>query len=449
MSRKQGVLLGVFAALAAMALWLLLVPAGQEEAAEDAAPSLTITDEHVGNLAAAVVVNDKGMVALYADGGDIRMMDGPQGARLSDTLLKAWFYQMAHLQAASALGQVQSWGDYGLEDPVSSLVLMKKDEGRVRVFLGDESPMGGGRYLRVEGDSTLYLIDGLGMEMMLYGPDDFRDVQVLPQLQSDSVSQITRLCVESGEGRLEITSSRQNGAVLFMLQSPFEAALNWQQVTDKLIVPLASLGSAGFVSDDVPLEQYGFDGPEAVRLEIDTQSGRTVLLFAPCEDGQTLYCAREGGTEVIAVNREDASFLQLTGYELMDSTLYTLKAADVDRVSVSTPQLHGVFELVGQGESLRGSIEGRTLDAAQTVTLYQRLTLLPPAQVLEEGAELSGESLLTLVFERKDGAQDTVQCIPVSDRRCAVVINESASFTTYTSSVEEIIRVAQSAFAGE
>lgn len=220
-------------------------------------------------------------------------------------------------------------------------------------------------------------------------------------------------------------------------------------MTDQLILPLASLESAGFVSDDVPLQQYGFDGPDATRVVLEMEGVRTTLLFAPAQDDAYLYCAREGGTDVILVRREDAAFLQLTGYELMDSTLYTQNAADVDRVTVSTKQIHGVFELVGQGESLRSSIQGRTLDQAETVSLYRKLTLLPPAQALEEGTELSGESMLTLVVERKDGTEDTVQCIPVSDRRCAVMINANASFATYTASVEEIIRVAQSAFAGE
>ena len=72
--------------------------------------------------------------------------------------------------------------------------------------------------------------------------------------------------------------------------------------------------------------------------------------------------------------------------------------------------------------------------------------MLPPAEPIEFGRKLDEERLLTLYFTRRNGTEDVVEVIPVSERRCTVVINGKASFTTYTSTVEEIIRTADIVF---
>ena len=74
--------------------------------------------------------------------------------------------------------------------------------------------------------------------------------------------------------------------------------------------------------------------------------------------------------------------------------------------------------------------------------------MLPPAQALEEGAAVAGEPVLRLGIVLRDGTTDELALIPVSERRCAVMINGEVHMTTYTSTVEEIIRVSAQAFGG-
>ena len=167
----------------------------------------------------------------------------------------------------------------------------------------------------------------------------------------------------------------------FYMVSPFDSLLSWERVAKQLVAPLAALDKATYVSGDVSPAKYGLYGPDAVRLTTVVGGEERTLLFAPADDAH-YYCARKGANDVVLVRREDAAFVGLTPMDLMDSTLYTRGAADVDRVQVYAGEVSGVLNISGSGMMLRGEIAGRTLGQAQTVDLYKKLTMLPPAQAL-------------------------------------------------------------------
>ena len=134
--------------------------------------------------------------------------------------------------------------------------------------------------------------------------------------------------------------------------------------------------------------------------------------------------------------------------KFLDSTLYRANGADMEKVTVIADGLKEELELRGQGELLRGYCGEKEWSQAETIQLLEILTMIPPAEPLEGNPLLSEEALLTLYFQRKTGVEDVVEIIPVSRWRCAVRVNGLASFTTYTNTIEEIIRVIKGYFAG-
>ena len=303
-----------------------------------------------------------------------------------------------------------------------------------------------------EGDDTLYLVDELTAQMMRCTPDDFRALELFPDVTD--LTSIRRLTLRTPEQTLEIRGTAQDGAVYFAMTAPYEALLSWERVVGALVSPLAALEKTDYVSADVPMEAYGLTGADAMELTVEA-GGRTVTLrFSPADEAH-LYCARDGAPDVVRVSREAAAFLNVQAADLLDATLYTRAAADVESVQVyaqgvgSGLSVSGELEISGSGAALRGRIGERTLTQAETVSLYKKLTMLPPAQALEADAAVAGEPALRLVIRLRDGSTEEIGLIPVSGRRCAVVLNGEASMTTYTSTVEEIIRVSAQAFAQE
>ena len=97
------------------------------------------------------------------------------------------------------------------------------------------------------------------------------------------------------------------------------------------------------------------------------------------------------------------------------------------------------LEITGEGESLTASTGTQQLDSAETVELF------PQHRHNSNGGRLSGTEetqspVLTLCYTMRDGSEDILEFMPISDRQCAVFINGSAEFATYLTSAEDIIR---------
>lgn len=425
-------------------------PSGEPEAAKTAQTeqeSVMITDVSVGSLAAAALSSGGKNAALMIEGDQVVLLDAQPGARISSQLLKAFLYRMAHMPAERVLGEIGDPAEYGFDAYTAAVALLFADGGRIRLYLGSRAPFDAGWYLMREGDSALYLIDDMTAQMMRYTADDFRELDVFPEISPSNLAQVNRLTLINGENIIDIHGLAQDGAVYFYMAYPYDTLLSWERVVDAFVTPLAMLDKAAFVSADVPPAKYGLAAGRAARLSAVIGGKETALLFAPADE-EHYYCAREGGSDVVLVEKEKAAFLNTQAMDLMDATLYTRAAADVERVQVRAQGVSGELAISGSGTMLRGRIAGRTLGQAETVELYDVLTMLPPAQELEKGQAISGRALLEMTFSLRDGSLDTVSLIPVSERRCAVVINGEAAFATYTATAMEIIRVCQRAFGG-
>lgn len=425
----------------------------RDQSEPDAAPqeetqqSVMVTDISVGSLSAAALSSGAGSTALMISGDQVILLDAPQGAVISDQMLKAFLYRMAHMPAVRTLGSIEDPDEYGFTDYTAAVALLGADGSKIRLFLGSQAPFDAGRYLMREGVDTLYLIDEMTAQMMRYGADDFRLLNLFPDISSGSLSSIKRIMLDTPEQEIDIYGLVQDGAVYFYMAKPYDTLLSWENVLDTLIMPLSALDQAAYVSGDVSPAKYGLYDADAMRLTTVIDHTETTLLFAPADE-EHLYCAKKGGSDVVLVKREAAAFLDTQAADLMDTTLYSRNAADVDRVQVLAQGVEGEMMISGAGTMLRGMINGRTLDQAETVQLYDALTMLPPAQTVDAAQTIAGDPLLSLTFFLKDGTSDSVLLIPVSDRRCAVMINGEAAFATYTATVEEIIRVCHKAFGG-
>ena len=444
---------GAWLALAAAVLSVCLVflmegrqtpiePAQQEEPAQ----TVMITDMSVGSLAAAALSSSGASTALMISGDQILLLDAPQGASISDQLLKAFVYRMAHMPAQRVLGTVGDPAEYGFDDYTAAVALLGLDGSRTRLFLGSEAPFDSGWYLMREGDESLYLVDDITAQMMRYTADDFRLLDLFPAISAGGLASVNRLMIASAGQVMDIYGLVSEGAVYFYMAQPYDCLLSWERVASMLISPLSALQKAAYVSGDVSPAKYGLYDTDAIRLTTVIDGREATLLFAPADEAH-YYCAKKGGNDVVLVRREDAAFLETQAADLMDATLYARSAADVDAVRVYTKDFSGEMTISGAGMMLRGRIGERTLEQAQTVDLYGRMTMLPPAEAVGAGQSISGEPLLEMHIALKDGTEDRISLIPVSERRCAVVINGEAAFSTYTAAVEEIIRVCRLALA--
>lgn len=428
---------------------LCIIPSNSLESVETV--PLMVTDFHMKKVVGAALINEKGSVALMVQDGEIEILDAPPEMVFSAFDRKAFLYQMAHLKAEKSFCSVNDWSQYGLgeSEEKSELVLFLMDGSRIRLFLGDRAPIQDMYYLRKEGDDSLFLIGALPARMMMYSLNDFREENVLPDLSADCFADIRELTMHHGEEMWKIQGENKNGKVQFFLTEPVEVDLSWRTVTEKLFAPLAGIEKLEFVSDNYEeiFSQYREDEIYEIILNVKNEPRRLLFADKKESDVHAYYCANPESGQVILVGGEQVEkVLQCSPMEFLGESLYSASVADMEMVTVIAEEFRGEMLIRGQGDTLRSTCSQTELGQEETIRFFETLTMLPPAEPIEFGRKLDEERLLTLYFTRRNGTEDVVEVIPVSERRCAVVINGKASFTTYTSTVEEIIRTADIVF---
>lgn len=401
--------------------------------------SSAVTDISVAELSAIAIKNQSGGFGLVVEPQGVSILDVAD-VPLSASALKVFVYQLAHLSAERVIGVPDHWKEFGLETPDTYAVLLRADGSRIRLYLGNQSPLEDGWYLRREDSDTLYLVSDQIADMMRYTVNDFRNLQLFAGVAANQFTDFSYIKIQRAGDEVVVQCDTTDETLHFTVEKPFQATLDWQTAVQTLLTPLTKVEPIRFVSDSKPLSYYGLDQP-LYHMEV-SYGGQTSRLVFSHADELHYYCAAENDTTVVKVEKADFAFLDVRATDLLGTSLYARTAAETENVTIVSSDKRYSVDFTGQGTALQGTCGNRLLSQQEVVKLYGQLTNIPIAEELPYGQELTAQSFVTLVFTMRDGTVDTVALVPLSERRCAVVVNGQATHTTYLASAREILNAA-------
>ncbi len=326
--------------------------------------------------------------------------------------------------------------DLGLNEPLASVSILLADS-TAHLTLGRKSPLAELYYLKNEESGRAGLISEDIAKLMTGSFDDLRELSLFPEISSGNLSKLSEIKLSSASESMTLMQVQTDtSSTFFGLTEPVTAVLNWENVYRKLLSPLYTLEPEHFVSDGRSLSDYGLDEPEyTLELTID---GKRYRCGFSAKDPDTYYCANLDTELVSEISSEQAAFLSCSYVDLIGNSVYNKSAADVERLSAKYDGGSISIEVRGEGDGLSSKVGGVQHDSTDTVEIFRTAGNVPPAGRLN-GDEDVGQTVLTLSYTLRDGSEDILEFMPVSDRQCAVYINGSAEFTTYLSSVRDII----------
>lgn len=446
---KKTTALAIVAFVSAICACVLLATAKITEASREKASGdvILIDDIHMSKVAGAALVNGNGSVALIVEDNAITCVDAPKDTGVSESTMKSFLYYMAHMPAIQKLDTIDDLSDYGLDHPSATVSIIEKNGDVIKICLGDKTPFDEGWYAAVENDFCVYIVDDITARMMRYGIDDFRALDVLPELPSDlTLDDMTLFSITHNGEKLELHGEKETGTTRYRLSAPFEAALNWEVVAQKIYSPLSCLDECTYVSTGVDPDVYGLMGDNAYTLTYTLRNMTWTLHLFDAGDG-TFYVCRDGSKQVVKVSDELLSYLNLQASDLVSDTVYSVPAANIDKVHIIAKQVDQTVLFNGAGETLRAQINGKDLDQKKAISLVQTLTMLPATGTLDDETDISATPILSMEFSLRDGTVNVISVIPITQTECAVVIDGSSSAATLRSTVDEVVREIQACLA--
>lgn len=424
---------------------------------ESAEPEAVVTDISAGSVQAVVLKNETGSIGLLnlADG---ILVEGADAADYSQSKLITLVYTLSHLtaertvdgadtgnaaQAAESADTADEGADlngtedrYGLKKPQAQVSLLLKED-TIRLLLGRKSPISEEYYLQVEGNPQIYMIDGEAAELMLQSILDLRDLSMYPAITGETLKYLNQIAITNPEGRVVLQQIQSDTiSSFFGMIEPVTAVLDWENVDTAVMNPLRELIPERFVSDDVPLSDYGLDVPEYT-LELNFGGQKYLCGFAR-KDPDSWYCANLAGTLVSEVDASAVQFLQTDFMELIGDSIYTVSAADVSRLSAKFEDTMVALDMSGASTSLTAAIDDRQMDYLEVTEFFDKIDSIPAAAVLDGTETVTSSPVLTLTVSLRNGGEDMIEFYSISERQCAVYVNGAAEFSTYTTVVSDI-----------
>ena len=381
---------------------------------------------------------------------------------------------LAALSGLTATSEIEAPDDkaqYGLDEPVLTVTLTL--EGETTLTFGDETAMGGERYVST-GDGNVYIVDAAAIDPFSYGLYDLIECEAVPNM-TDTLS----LTVESETQSYTLESITEDAPY-------YTDYYEWYLVTDEGYTALGGVGARGVVSSvtgvswnecvcydasDEDLESYGLDTPAAVATvqyiytetdddgeETEYEASFTLELGDYCDGG--VY-ARIAGSDMVYI--VDATILD----NLLDITP-EIDMLPTEPVRLTLSDVTG-FDVTIDGETYsvsisRGTVyddegneseevtytlsDGTELDSDTVTGLLEDLNSMSGDGT---GAGRGGEELVSFTFyqEREGYETVTLSFDEYNSTDCITTLNGETGILAPLDTVNSVIEGLLEAFTAE
>ncbi len=283
-------------------------------------------------------------VPFYAEGMENLTLDP---VKVAETIVK-----LARLTATHAMEDGTDPAEFGLDAPVMTVSYTLKDGSGATYYVGAANPVTHEYYCMVEGDDTVYLMEGAYHDNFANGVVAFAQVEVLPDLTG---SQVSDYLVDFREGEekedvhfvynVDGMDDVYNYAEVWYYDSPEYGMMSTESVGFGKFITSSTTLALEYpiaIADDEAIAFYGLDDPMvAVTYQYDALaegavSGETTILISDTNpDENKYYVMLEGGQYIYDMG---TSLLTNT-FNVDPATHVTPVAVAIDLATIESIQI--------------------------------------------------------------------------------------------------------------
>lgn len=224
--------------------------------------------------------------------------------------------------------------DYGLQPPRALFTLVQNGE-RIEVKIGDETPVGGQRYVQLGEEIVAYLVDAKIGSLLPKSPVAWRDVNLMPNGMV-----FNRIEVHSGTRVMEFQRDETNQ--VWRITKPIAARADNVRIKD-MIQQWRLWPVSAFVSDNPPateLERLGLRPPEMELLLGQGTNAVFALQFGqPFKDNpEFIFALRSSHTNLVLAPQQWLEPLRVPFTEFRERRLLTFPTNAPDHIQVQSQE---------------------------------------------------------------------------------------------------------------
>ncbi len=345
MNLRGTLALAAIAVALGLYVWLVEIRGTEQKAEAEAAARVIFELDPVAVTSLELVTSDGGKAALARatgpDGLSAWNLTAPI-AYPADTAAVERALQVLEKLASTATidAHPEDLAPFGLGDQAKRVAVKTgEDEPRV-LFLGGDTPVGGGRYVELASDAKrLFIVSSGSLAGLAPSLVELRDKRLL-RLPPGGVDELT---VRAG-GTLVAKAKRTDAG--WTLVEPENAPADAERI-QRVIDDLALGRASAFEDTPKAAKHYGLDRPE---LEISARAGELEEKLAFGSVDSQSWLERAGDPVILEVNERARTSVPRAFFDYRAKRVLTLDAENVRALELAFPRSDKTHRLKREGE---------------------------------------------------------------------------------------------------
>lgn len=422
-------------------------------------PEISVYKTDEAKITAVHIKTEKDDVMLHHSNGKYSV-DGLDQKLLNEDSASSIIKTVSNVTAEKVVDEnASNLSQYGLDNPKVTVDIVSSDK-TVTLLIGNETPTKDGNYMKLKDSSKVYKITQVEENSLDYVKTDLVNRSICG-FESSNADKLTEI-VLGGSGRpqpitLKIDPSSVNSSsssgVSYLMKSPATYPVNSDNVST-ITSALQSLSANDVVSLDVSdanLEKYGLKNPKYTLTAVYNGNKMVLRFGTPYkEDGSTLIpIYLEGTPAIYNIAESSASFYKWQLEDLTDDLLYTEFIDDVKSITISKGNESYTINLSGTGDDLKGTYNSKALSTDNLRKFYEHILDIRHYGTASRPANASSYAKVVITYRDTSRKATTIEFISIDNRRCLYSLDGQAHFFTYTSDIDNLLKVTRDFVAGK
>lgn len=352
------------------------------------------------------------------------------------------------------------YAKYGLDQPVKVTYHVDNADD-ITFYIGNEAPIGGNRYLRMENGDTVYLVNSISLEPFFDGIKDYLGTTLKEEQTEDDDTVIKSVRIERQDLDYDFYfvydpyyKENTNGGAMavHVMQEPINALISADRSAS------ATHGLYGLTAKEVltpfpkdaDIKAAGLDDP-FVTVTMKTDDGKTTEFYLgstyQTEDGEKRYYGMMKGIDCIyGFSPDDIVYDNLKPEDVISRNVVDFFVWDIGSMEYQAGDIKLSFSGIGKDKDdyvLKRDGEDQDINQLERYRLLYTYLLQTPAEEIvypSEDVELSGDPLAKVHIERQDGARELdVEYYDAGSMKAYIVVNGEVRFRCRKTYVDTLI----------
>ncbi len=358
--------------------------------------------------------------------------------------LKYMFTEISSAYASETVSDNEAdIAQFGLENPIGSAVITLKDSQEISVLIGNETPTGSGRYLKLADSPKVYIVSGYLPEVILRKLDYYRNTVLFSiDIADVNAMEFTKDNKKVAFLRNDEKNLNRNTFATFNMVNPYKWEAEGSEL-EKIIALLNQLEISEYVDDNPEnLSLYGLNSPSA-NITVTKKDGSTNSMNIGKNSDANIYITVNGKPNVYLVDAAGFEFLSFEPTAFLQQFVSIRLIDQISKFQYIHNDINIEFEIKKIDlETHDIKVNGKMVDEKSFKTIYTEIVSMTTGGVFE--GTLSGEPILSYRFTYTNGETETVKFYKYDERKIAVVLEGATVFYVDSSQFEKRINTIDS-----